>query len=41
MPTLQATTTVILAFAATLANGLPTAQPAKDLEIIDGYFALW
>jgi hypothetical protein len=41
MPTLQATTTVILAFAATLANGLPTAQPAKDLKIINGYFALW
>jgi hypothetical protein len=41
MPTLKATTTIILAFVATLANGLPTAQPAADLKIINGYFALW
>jgi hypothetical protein len=41
MPTLKALTAVVLASAASFAYGLPTAQPAEDLKIINGYFAMW
>jgi hypothetical protein len=44
MATLKALIAVALAFAATLAQGLPTAQPAEaaeNIHIINGYFAMW